>query len=145
MDCCISVLLLIVAAACGVVANWVFGPIVRAGKERRLPPQYSITDFLCLFLLIQLPMALIHGYLQPAQSGFLPGGATGVVWLLDGYAWLACGALWWGSVRGLSRAGIRNPWSRICFLVVVLPVTPAKPGGNPFRPEPEEPQDRSVP
>ena len=125
MECCEAVLVLVVVLPVGwAIGNWVLGPIVRAGQKRRLPPQYSITDFLCLFLLIQMPMALIHGYAQPAQSGFSPGGGDrAYVWLLDGYVWLACGALWWGSVRALSRAGIRNPWSRGYFLLVVLPVT----------------------
>jgi len=125
MHCCATVLVLVVVVSVGwAVGNWVLGPIVRAGRVRRLPPQYSITDFLCLFLLIQMPMALIHGYLQPAQSDFLRGGDDrAYVWLLDGYVWLACGAMWWGSVRALSRAGIRNPWSRGYFLLVVLPVT----------------------
>jgi hypothetical protein len=125
MECLFASFGLAAVPAIGwVVGTWVFRPLIRAGRVRRLPPQYSIADFLCLFLLIQFPMALIHGYLDPGAIGFSgrDDGRT-YVWVLDGYVWLACGALWWGSVRGLSRAGIRNPWSRIIFLVVVLPAT----------------------
>jgi hypothetical protein len=115
------------AAAVAVLAlaigRWIFNPVERAARRRELPPQYSIADFLCLFFLIQLPMALVHGYLGGTESRG-PGSelARAAPWVLDVFAWFACGMMWWLSIRTLSRAGIRNPWSRAIFLVVVVPV-----------------------
>lgn len=108
------------------MAGWQLGlPAAHPrGPGAAAAPQYSIADFLCLFVLIQFPMALIHGYLNPRAIGFSGRDDDRTyVWLLDGYVWLACGALWFVGVRTLSRAGIRNPWSRSIFLVVVLPAT----------------------
>ncbi len=105
------------------IGRWIFNPVDRTARGRQFPPQYSIADFLCLFFLIQLPMALVHGYLGGTESR-RPGAELdrAAPWILDVFAWFACGMMWWLSVRTLSRAGIRNPWSRAIFLVIVIPV-----------------------
>lgn len=122
---CVLVLAAPLAVTCLAMAigRWVFHPVEWAAQQRELPPQYSIADFLCLFFLIQLPMALVHGYVGGAESR-RPGDELdrAAPWILDAFAWFACGMMWWLSVRTLSRAGIRNPWSRAIFLVVVVPV-----------------------
>ncbi len=120
-------LTLAVPAAVAVLAlaigRWIFNPVEQAARKREFPPQYSIADFLCLFFLIQLPMALVHGYFGGGRSRFVVGElARAAPWILDIFAWFACGMMWWLSVRTLSRAGVRNPRSRAIFLVVVVPV-----------------------
>lgn len=122
---CVLILAVPLAGACLAmgIGLWVFNPLERAARRRELPPQYSIADFLCLFFLIQLPMALVHGYFGGAESRRAADELDRVApWILDAFAWFACGMMWWLSVRTLSRAGIRNPWSRAIFLVVVVPV-----------------------
>ncbi|NUQ65694.1 MAG: hypothetical protein HUU20_24755 [Pirellulales bacterium] len=122
----LGVLAIVGAVALG-VAIWVLHPIDRAAREFRAPMQFTLVDFLCLFLLVQLPMALIHGFLNDQEAG--------IRWMLDIYAWFGVGSFWAASVHALSRAGIRNPRHRAIFLgfvapsaisgVVVLPVLTA--------------------
>jgi hypothetical protein len=122
---CVLVLAAPLAVTCLAMAvgRCVFHPVELAAQQRELPPQYSIADFLCLFFLIQLPMALVHGYFRGEGSRFVVNELERAgPWILDAFAWFACGMMWWLSVRALSRAGIRNPWSRAIFLVVVVPV-----------------------
>jgi hypothetical protein len=94
--------------------RWILHPVDQAGKRLALPTQFTIVDFLCLFFLVQLPMAFIH------YGDF--GEAWGGRWLLDIFTWLACGSMWLVSVRTLSRAGVRKQWHRAVFLAFVLPV-----------------------
>ncbi len=104
------------AGACGVVvwtARWIVGPLDRAAKATQGRMQFLLIDFLCLFVLAQLPMALIHGWLAPEEAGMR--------WLFDIFAWCAFGAVWLVSVGLLSRAGIQRPGLRALFLVFVLP------------------------
>lgn len=114
---------LVGASLATAIGLWVFHPVERAARKRELPPQYSIADFLCLFFLIQLPMALVHGYFRGEPSRLFGNDISRAApWILDAFAWFACGMMWWLGVRTLSRAGIRNPWSRAIFLVVVVPI-----------------------
>jgi hypothetical protein len=105
------------------IALWVMRPVDRAARFLRRPTQFTVTDFLCLFFIIQLPMALIHGFLKPQDIGMMRQQDRMMIWLLDIFVWCACGAMWWGSVRTLSRAGIERPLYRSIFLAVVLPIT----------------------
>jgi len=92
--------------------KWTLRPLDQAAKGSTRPPQFTLVDFFCLFLLIQLPTGLIHGWLPDYSA----------IWGLDAFAWGACGMMWWISVRTLSRAGVQNPWHRGIFLVLALPV-----------------------
>ena len=107
------VLIAIVVSVAANVAVWILRPIDQASREVRAPLQFSLVDFLCLFLLVQLPMALIHGLLTDEEAG--------VRWTFDIYAWLAVAAFWSASVHVLSRAGIRNPRQRALFLAFIAP------------------------
>ena len=88
----------IIAAA--TMGAWVLRPLDRAAKNRRHPTQFTIADFFCLFLLIQLPMALVHA--------LVPKSEPAAIWVLDGLGWFFFGAAWWAGVLRLSRAGIRR-------------------------------------
>ena len=94
------------------LANWVTGPVYQSARERRFPIQFTIVDFLCLFVVMQAPMALIHSVHD------LPEGAR---WTADIFLWVFGGLLWFTGVENLSRAGVRRPWPRIIYLMAVLP------------------------
>ncbi len=96
------------------IGAWILRPLDQAAKSSVRAPQFTLVDFLCLFVLIQLPTGLIHGWLRGTDY---PG-----IWVLDGFGWGSCGMMWWISVRTLSRAGIQNPWHRGTFLLSALPL-----------------------
>ena len=97
------------------VAIWVLRPVDRAASAHRHPPQFTLADFLCLFFLIQLSMTLGHSLATWEESQ--------IVWVIDGYGWIAAGLLWWFGVQNLYRAGVHNLWHRTIFLAIVLPIT----------------------
>ena len=119
MDGIVGALLMFGAIALVVSAlafgAWVVRPVDRAARGRRHPPQFSLFDFLCLFVLIQLPTGLVHGLLDAREE-------LATICILDAFGWGACSAMWWFSVRTLSQAGVSNPRHRAVFLLVALPI-----------------------
>jgi hypothetical protein len=109
----VGVLVLVVSAL--TFGAWVVRPVDRAARGRRYPPQFSLFDFLCLFVLIQLPTGLVHGLLDARKE-------LAAICILDAFGWGACSAMWWVSVRTLSQAGVSNPRHRAVFLLVALPI-----------------------
>jgi Kef-type K+ transport system membrane component KefB len=105
----------VLVAAALAFGAWVVRPVDRAARGRRHPPQFSLFDFLCLFVLIQLPTGLVHGLLDVSRE-FV------TICILDVFGWGACGAMWWVSVRTLSQAGVSNPRHRAVFLLLALPI-----------------------
>ena len=91
-------------------------PLDSAAKNRRHTTQFTIVDFLCLFVLVQVPMALIHSIKS------IPGTQPWAIYFLDVYAWISIGLIWWKSAQIMSRAGINTPKHRVILLLVVLPV-----------------------
>jgi hypothetical protein len=102
---------LAVALSCFV---WVLSPLDRAAKNRRCAIQFALADLLCLFVLVQLPVGLIHR----ATEGFIPA---------DVLLAIAAIVLWWGCVRTLSRAGIHVVWQRCVVLTGVMLVAACVP------------------
>ncbi|MBN2295586.1 MAG: hypothetical protein JXM70_24360 [Pirellulales bacterium] len=102
----------------GMIGIWIFRPVDRAAKDREHPMQFTIVDFLCLFFIIQLAMAIIHW-----QLGVGYGAQMWSVHLFDIFAVFACGTLWMKSVQFMSRAGIQRPAHRVLFLAVIIPGT----------------------
>jgi hypothetical protein len=90
-------------------------PLERA-SHRRGAWHFYLADFLCLFVIIQVPISLIHA-IGRANDALL---ATCLV--LDGVAMVASGGSWLFGVLLLSRAGIHTIWHRAVALVVVLPL-----------------------
>jgi hypothetical protein len=104
--------IIIVPSAC---LNWVLGPLDRAAKNRWYPIQFGLADLLCLFVLIQLPVGLMHWTLHDMLG-------KGVV-VLDVLLGVAATLVWWVCVRTLSRAGIHVVWQRCAVLTLVMPGT----------------------
>ncbi len=97
-------------------AVWVLGPLDQAARNRWYPVQFSLADFLCLFILVDLPMGGIHCCVPNGD------GVTGGVIAADILVVVLAALVWWTGVRTLSRAGIHGTWQRGFVLAVVLPV-----------------------
>jgi len=98
-------------------AIWILQPVARKAKPRKHSRQFTLADFLALFLVLQLWMALVHAMFADGT-----GEARG---LLDVCGWIVLGLPWWVCVQMLSRAGVRTAWRRGVFLAIVLPITVA--------------------
>jgi len=105
-------LMAVLVTGIALTGKWTLRPLDEAAKGSTQPPQFTLVDFFCLFLLVQAPTGLIHGWFPDYAA----------IWIFDAFAWGACGMAWWISVRTLSRAGVRNPWHRGIFLVLGIPV-----------------------
>ncbi len=101
------------------IVRWILRPVDAAAKELQHPIQFTILDFLCLFFVMQLFMALTHSFVPVSDTSVMGGN---LVWVLDAYGWISFGALWTASVQRLSQAGISHTWHRAAFLALILPV-----------------------
>jgi hypothetical protein len=97
--------------------RWVVGPIDSAARSRRFPRQFNLADFLCLFFLLQLPLALL-------QRAFFSGPddqSRRIAIPIGIGTWIAGGMMWWFAVHILSRAGVDRVLHRCLFLVLIMP------------------------
>jgi hypothetical protein len=103
------------ACACAIWGSfrWVLEPLDRAAKNRRCPFQFGLADLLCLFVLVQLPIGIVHRVTQGCD--FI------AVVVLDITMGTVTTLLWWTGVMLLSRAGVYLVWRRCIVLAVVLP------------------------
>jgi len=91
-------------------AAWILRPLDEAarGRERELPMQFTLGDFLGLVFLMQVPTwALLLD--------------RRLAWPIVVFGWIAFGLMWLFGVHTLSRAGVENPWHRVLFVAVVIP------------------------
>jgi hypothetical protein len=109
---CIALVALPVVAPLLCLA-WVLGPLDRAAKNRQFPIQFGLADLLCLFVLIQLPVGILHWTL----ADDLKQGIVG----FDILVGIAAGSVWWVCWHTMSRAGIQVVWQRCLVLALVLP------------------------
>jgi hypothetical protein len=106
-------LALILAAFIG-AGRWVVMPIDRAAKIRNAPRRFSIGDFLCLFLAVQVPLTAIHLLIRAEERRMF--------WGFSIATWIAAPVIWYVCTQALSRAGINQGVYRAVFLGLVLPV-----------------------
>jgi len=88
-------------------------PMDVAAERTESPTQFMMTDFLSLMFQLQLPLAMFSGVRD------WEGGAV----LICGLLCMAVLLTWWGGIRTVSRAGIRDPKRRGLFVALILPVT----------------------
>src|ERR1044072_6206492 len=80
------------------IARRILSPIDRAAKFREAPVRFSIGDFLCLFLAIQIPLAGVYRFM---------GEATIVAyWTFTAITWIVAPVIWFACARALSKAQV---------------------------------------
>ncbi|MBN2025043.1 MAG: hypothetical protein JW809_19860 [Pirellulales bacterium] len=126
VDSCLAVFLIFFVAFLFILlcvdiclmARWVLRPLDEAAKGWRRPTQFTIADFLCLAVLLQIITALVFGLFgTPTKE------TAWIMWLVGIFAWLACTAFWAKCAQVMSRAGIQKPWHRAALLLFVWPAT----------------------
>jgi hypothetical protein len=96
------------------IGKWILGPIDAAARARQAPIRYSIADFLCLFVIIQIPLA--------AAFQFSDEEAREYYWLFTAVTWIAAPVIWVTATRALSKAGISGGVHRLIFMGVIIPL-----------------------
>src|ERR1700742_3009248 len=91
------------------IVRWVLRPIDLAAKAHRAPPRFSVGDFLCLFLAIQIPLSVIYRYVHNDD-------AMDYFWIFTITTWLVGPLIWITGARTLSKAGIHSWSHRFVFL-----------------------------
>jgi hypothetical protein len=97
-----------------VVGRWILGPIDRAAKFREAPVRFSIGDFLCLFLAVQLPLTAIYQLVGKEERPLF--------WLFTIITWVIAPVIWFACARALSKAGVSQGKHRFLFLGLVMPL-----------------------
>jgi hypothetical protein len=95
------------------VAIWILAPIDRAAKSREAPVRFSIGDFLCLFVMIQVPLAGVYQLNNTENSDSL--------WFATLVAWTLGIVIWYAGARTLSKAGVYHSGHRFVYLGLILP------------------------
>ena len=96
------------------IVRWILAPIDRAAKFRKAPARFSIGDFFCLFLAIQIPLAIIYRFVDSDESQFY--------WLFTIATWIVGPVMWVTGARTLSKAGIESSGQRFVFLGLIMPI-----------------------
>jgi hypothetical protein len=96
------------------IGRWILGPIDRAAKFRQAPVRFSIGDFLCLFLAVQIPLTLIYQLVGEEERPLF--------WLFTVITWVMAPIIWFACARALSKAGIAQGKHRFVFLGLIMPV-----------------------
>jgi hypothetical protein len=98
--------------ACGVAGWWLNGSLRRAGRDRNCPVQFTLADALCLLVVAQVVLGVLHW----------ESLSLGVKFELPWDIIFLCGVLylWWEMVRMLSRAGVRTVWQRCVVILGTL-------------------------
>ncbi len=88
-------------------------PVDQAAKERNLPFRFSMGDFLCLFWVVQLPLAFVYRIEGRETESFY--------WILTVVVWGVAPVVWVTCARALSKAGVSEGKHRFIFLGIVVP------------------------
>jgi hypothetical protein len=96
------------------IARQILAPIDRAAKFRKAPVRFSIGDFLCLFLAIQIPLAGAHRFLgQDTMEAY---------WTFTIITWLVAPVIWYAGAQTLSKARVTRNSHRFVFLGLIMPL-----------------------
>jgi hypothetical protein len=96
------------------VVRMILSPIDQAAKIRNAPPRFSVGDFLCLFLAIQIPLSAISRFVEPEERY--------TFWLFTIATWIVGPLMWITGARTLSKAGVVTGFHRLVFMGLVMPV-----------------------
>jgi hypothetical protein len=104
------------AVVAGIIGHWILFPLVQRSGVLTLPARFTLTDILCLMVLLQVVLA-----------GFFPlysDDWSMWVWLPFLIMALFCVICMWGaSVCVASNAGIMRPSQRAAVILVLIPGT----------------------
>lgn len=93
---------------------WILAPLDRAAKSQTAPLRFSVGDFLCLFLAIQIPLAFVYRFVGEDLTAYY-WVLTILTWGIAPIIWIACG-------HTLSKAGITTSVHRFVFLGLIMPL-----------------------
>src|SRR6476659_2572860 len=96
------------------IARRILSPIDRAAKFRKAPVRFSIGDFLCLFLAIQIPLAAVYRFMGEATIQ--------AYWTFTIITWLVAPVIWFAGARALSKAQVTTSSHRFVFLGLIMPL-----------------------
>lgn len=96
------------------IAQQILAPIDRAAKSRKAPVRFSIGDFMCLFLAIQIPLAIVHR--------FMTVDTMEAYWGFTLITWLIAPVIWYMGAHTLSKAQVTKGSHRFIFLGLILPL-----------------------
>ena len=96
------------------IARRILAPIDSAAKFRQAPVRFSIGDFLCLFLAIQIPLAGAHRFIGEETVEFY--------WTFTIVTWLVAPVIWFVGARTLSKAQVTTNSHRFVFLGLIMPL-----------------------
>jgi hypothetical protein len=96
------------------IGRWILGPIDRAAKYREAPVRFSIGEFLCLFLAVQIPLTLIYQLVEQDERHLF--------WLFTIITWVMAPIIWFACARALLKAGITRAKHRFIFLGLIMPI-----------------------
>lgn len=97
------------------IGKWILGPIDRAAKLRNAPVRFSIADFLCLFIVVQIPLAAAFQFSQEEET-------AAFYWLLTAITWIIAPVIWLAATRALSKAGVSAGRHRLMFMGLIVPI-----------------------
>src|SRR5438034_246672 len=107
------------------IGGWILAPLDRAAKFRRAPVRFSIGDFLCLFLAIQIPLSAVYRFSSQGDNFILADRDNVAVsrsfWLFFVITWLVGPVIWYCGARTLSKAGVMSGSHRFVFMGLVMP------------------------
>src|SRR5262245_34409327 len=106
-------MLAVIFAPIWFIGRWILAPIDQAGKSRKAPVRFSIGDFLCLFLALQLPLTGAYQFIDKEDRG--------PFWMVTFISWIVAPTIWWACARALSKAGVVNGRHRFVFLGLIMP------------------------
>jgi hypothetical protein len=108
-----AVVPLVLAGFIGIGA-WILSPLDRAARQMKAPVRFSISDFLCLFLAVQVPLTVVYLLIESDEPG--------TYWTFTFASWVVGPLTWYVCAQALSRAGVSRGLHRVLFLGGVLPV-----------------------
>jgi hypothetical protein len=88
-------------------------PVDRAARDNTTPFRFMVGDFLCLFWVVQLPLAGVNE-IYSSEAPFYFWEFFTLVWVLAPVVWVTC-------AQALSKAGITGGVHRWIYLALVVP------------------------
>lgn len=100
----------------GMFVHAIFQPILSEARGRHGSWRVSLSDVLCLFFVMALPLSFVAAVVRQARTNATAGIVVGMI-LVGFFVYL-----WWRGAGMLSAVGITHVGKRSLFLAVLLPI-----------------------